>query len=146
MSGSTELLLLRLALIAVIFLFVALVAMSLRGSVEPRRSVRAAGSAGRWRLVVVRPGETGLVRGTEFILAGTMVIGRDGRAGIILADSSVSTRHASVERVSDGWKVTDLGSTNGTLLEGAVVGERGVVARGKERLTVGSVVLQFSSD
>jgi len=145
LTGPTELLVLRLALIGVIFLFVAIVAVSLRGSVVPaQRNVRAA-SGGRARLVLLRSGDTGLPAGTEFVLAGTMTIGRDDRAGIVLADPSVSTRHASVEYVSGGWKVTDLGSTNGTFLNGRAIGEAGAVARGRDRLIVGSVELQFSS-
>lgn len=144
MTGPTELLVLRLALIGVIFLFVAIVALSLRGSVVPSQG-RVRAPAGNARLVLLRPGDTGLAAGTEFVLAGSMTIGRDERAGIVLADPSVSTRHATVAYVSGGWKVTDLGSTNGTFLNGRAVGESGVLARGRDRLVVGSVELQFSS-
>jgi len=147
MTDSSELLLLRLGLIAVIFLFVAVVAVSLRGSVGVApAAARQSGRPRRWRLVVLRPGETGLAPGAEFTLAGTMVIGRDSRAGIMLADASVSTRHANIERVENGWRVTDLGSTNGTFINGRQLGPRGAVVRGKETLTVGNVVLQVSVD
>lgn len=147
-AGPTELLILRLGLIAVMFLFVAIVALTLRGG------LRAASVRGRvqaqpraaWRLVVVAPGDSGLKRGSAFPLAGTMVVGRDPRAGIIIPAASVSTRHASIERVTGGWKVSDLGSTNGTFVDGRVIDGNGALVRGGERLTVGGVELQLSSD
>ena len=145
MSGPTELLVLRLGLIAVIFLFVAVVAASLRGSIVPVRARTGARPAPSWKLVVLTPGESGLRRGTEFALAGTMLIGRDARAGIIIPDGSVSTRHATIERVTGGWRVRDLGSTNGTLVNGRGIPAEGAVLRGDEQISVGGVVLQLSS-
>lgn len=148
MSGSTELMLLRLALIAVIFLFVAVVAVSLRSGLTsvPAGATRRAAPAG-WRLVVVAPGESGLARGTAFTLAGSMLIGRDSRAGIMIPDASVSARHAMVDRDQRSWRVSDLGSTNGTFVEGnRVLGQKSLVLGRGDRLTLGNVVLQLESD
>jgi hypothetical protein len=145
MGGPTELLVLRLGLIAVIFLFVAVVALSLRGSIAPAGIRPAPRAKTQWKLVVVTPGDSGLRRGAEFPLAGSMLIGRDTRAGIVIPDVSVSTRHATIERVTGGWRVTDLGSTNGTLVNGRGVPPEGAILRGAERIAVGGVVLQLSS-
>ena len=147
-AGPTELLVLRLGLIAVMFLFVALVAFTLRGGL---RATSAQGTTRvqprvAWRLVVLAGGDSGLKRGAEFPLAGTMLIGRDARAGIVIPAASVSTRHAAIERVTGGWKVSDLGSTNGTFVDGRGVDGNGALLRGGERLTVGGVELQLSSD
>src|SRR5512139_3250522 len=126
MSGSTELMLLRLALIAVILLFVAVVAVSLRSGLPGVTAAAERRTAPRgWRLVVVAPGESGLARGVAFALAGSMLIGRDARAGIMIPDASVSARHAMVDRDQRSWRVSDLGSTNGTFVEGdRVVGQK----------------------
>lgn len=147
MSGPTELLVLRLAMIGVIFLFVAVVAVSLNGSVG-RRAPAQAGTvrARQARLVVVRAGETGLARGAQFVLAGTMLVGRDGEAGIVLGDGSVSTRHATIERVDGSWVVADLGSTNGTFVDGRQVGRAGATLRPRGQVTFGNVVLQLLVD
>jgi hypothetical protein len=146
MSGSTELLLLRLALIAVIFLFGWGVALSLGRSLSGPSTVRAAvpqQHARGWRLVVLSPGDSGLPVGAEFGLAGAMILGRDGEAGIMIADSSVSGRHATIERVQGGWKLSDLDSTNGTTANGRAVGRNGVLLRGGERVGLGAVVVRI---
>jgi hypothetical protein len=146
-SNDTELLVLRLALIAIIFLFVLGVALMMRagvtvaapGAARPARAPRKTAP----RLVVLVPARTSLAPGDEFDLAGAMSIGRDAGNGIVLADPSVSGRHAAIERTRAGWRVTDLGSTNGTLVDGRAVDGHGVVLQGGERVTLGSVVLRF---
>ncbi len=146
MTGSTELLVLRLALIALVFVFVLAIALTLRSSLAPARPTSAASPARRpsWRLIVVAPGDTGLAPGTEITVAGSMTIGRDPDAGVVLGDPSVSGRHARIERVQGGWQLTDLGSTNGTSANGRPVGPAGVLLRGGERITLGAVVLRLA--
>lgn len=147
MSGETELLLLRLGLIAVLFMFVLAVALALRTGMMPVRAPAATSPARRhgWRLVVVAPGETGLAPGSEFAVAGSMTIGRDATAGIVLGDPSVSARHAAIERVQGGWRLTDLGSTNGTSANGRRVGPSGVVLKGGDKIVLGAVVLRLAA-
>ena len=44
------------------------------------------------------------------------LIGRSPEAAVMLADDSVSRRHAEIFFVDKGWALKDLGSTNGTYL------------------------------
>jgi pSer/pThr/pTyr-binding forkhead associated (FHA) protein len=44
------------------------------------------------------------------------VVGRDPDCDVSLAHSSVSRRHALLEKTTDGWSLRDLGSANGTFL------------------------------
>lgn len=48
-------------------------------------------------------------------------IGRDGGCDLVLADVTVSRRHARLERDGSNWVLQDLGSTNGTRLNGWLV-------------------------
>ena len=45
-------------------------------------------------------------------------IGRADFNDVVIADPSVSTSHAKLQRRDDVWMLTDLGSTNGTFVEG----------------------------
>jgi hypothetical protein len=145
-SDSTELVILRLGLIAVVFLFALVTALTMRSGLRSTAAVSPGRAQVRGpRFVVVSPGETGLSPGAEFSVAGEMSLGRDPGNGIVLGDASVSGVHATLERVRDGWRLTDLGSTNGTMLNGRRVDGRGVLLRGGERVSFGAVVLRFQS-
>jgi len=79
--------------------------------------------------------------GHDMVLAGDrVVVGRLASSGIHLDDSNVSREHAAFVRDGDGWAIEDLGSTNGTSLNGspvtrAVLADGDVVEIGVSRLT-----------
>lgn len=50
-----------------------------------------------------------------------VTVGRLGDCGICLNDVNASREHAAFVREGDGWAIEDLGSTNGTLLNGLPV-------------------------
>jgi pSer/pThr/pTyr-binding forkhead associated (FHA) protein len=68
---------------------------------------------------------TGSLRGRRMPIRVPVVnIGRADFNDIVLAEPSVSTTHAKLQRRDGLWVVSDLGSTNGTFVEGEpVVGE-----------------------
>ncbi|QGV80348.1 FHA domain-containing protein [Streptomyces ficellus] len=88
--------------------------------------------AGAARLHVVAGPDAG---GVHLLHAGQIRIGRSADADVPLDDPDVSRLHCAVT-VSDGGRVTvaDLGSTNGTTLDGSEVGTRPV------RLTPGALL------
>ena len=58
----------------------------------------------------------------DMVLEGDEVlVGRLAECDIRLGDANVSRRHAAFMRVDDGWAIADLGSTNGTRLNGEAV-------------------------
>ena len=71
---------------------------------------------------------------------GVTVIGRSSGCDIVLDDPNVSRRHAEVRRLGEGYSLIDLGSTNGTEVNGQRVGETSlmngdVIGVGTTRLT-----------
>jgi hypothetical protein len=66
------------------------------------------------------------------------VIGRSRDCDLCLSDLSVSRRHAQLVRREDGWILTDLGSHNGTRLNGWLVREPVRLSAG-DRVDFGSV-------
>jgi transcriptional regulator with GAF, ATPase, and Fis domain len=70
--------------------------------------------------------------------------GRDPRAEICLADSSVSREHCRIEATPRGFRVIDLGSRNRTFLNGDPIGEN--VLRDGDILALGDTELRFVDD
>ncbi|VAW09340.1 hypothetical protein MNBD_ACTINO02-709 [hydrothermal vent metagenome] len=66
--------------------------------------------------------ERGLRAGMTYILGdGTTLVGRSDNAGLFLGDVSVSRRHAEFDASEGVLRVTDLGSLNGTYVNGSRV-------------------------
>jgi len=62
---------------------------------------------------------TGPNPGETFDLTGeTMMIGRDVTNDIVVADAEVSRQHARINRTPGGFVLEDLGSTNGSFVNG----------------------------
>lgn len=60
----------------------------------------------------------------------TITLGRSTAASIRVDDVYVSDEHTQIVSTEDGWMVRDLGSTNGTFLNGAKVTQPTLLAHG----------------
>ncbi len=76
------------------------------------------------------------------ILADRLVLGRSRECDIRIGDANASRRHAEVRREDDAYWIVDLGSTNGTELNGRRI-ERSKLSDG-DRITLGSTDVTFS--
>ncbi|MGZ3425987.1 MAG: sigma 54-interacting transcriptional regulator, partial [Polyangia bacterium] len=71
-----------------------------------------------------------------------IVIGSDPDADLVLADDTVSTRHAEVRPTASGWVVRDLGSTNGVVIHEVRVQEA-KLDENTRRLALGESELEW---
>ena len=124
-------LVLRLVLVALLYLFLIVVLRTAFVATRPTAPQRLA-------LRVLEAGASSLQPGEVVDVSAGTTFGRGGRSDVVLADTAVSAEHARVDRVGRRWMVTDLGSTNGTRLNDAVIRGRAPVAEG-DVLTVGTV-------
>ena len=67
---------------------------------------------------------------------GRVLIGRDKTAEVRISDSSISRKHATLERRGSEWVITDNGSANGTFVDDVQVAE--AVLRSGQTLRLGA--------
>jgi len=75
------------------------------------------------------------------VISEQVVLGRSRECDIRVADGNVSRRHAELRKIGDDYWLVDLGSTNGTELNGRPV-RREQVDDG-DRITIGSTEIVF---
>lgn len=129
----------RLAFLALLYLFLARVVRALL--VDLRAAAREPASALGRLIVVESPGgEPGA--GRSFDLDAITSLGRDVNNAIVIDDPFASADHAMLTYRGRSWYIEDLGSTNGTYLNGRVVS--GVAALGYgDELAIGQVRLRL---
>ena len=98
------------------------------------------GAVPEYQLVIV----DGPDEGREFSVSGAAVIGRDPSAGIVLSDTEASRRHATVmiQEGREGLLVEDLGSTNGSFLNGQKIEAGHGMVEG-DKLRIGRTVFEL---
>jgi predicted component of type VI protein secretion system len=90
--------------------------------------------------------ERGIHAGSRRTLAppdSALVIGRGDDAQWVILDEDLSRAHAEFRRSWDGVAVVDLGSKNGTRVDGAKVGNRPVELRDGQAVALGNLVMRF---
>ncbi|MHB8328902.1 MAG: FhaA domain-containing protein [Acidimicrobiales bacterium] len=122
------------------------------GPVEVEVHLDEALRPGRFTVVAnVVEGPDGLPAGSLVLPDGSrvilesepLVIGRLPECAVVLGDPNVSRRHAEVRRQGSEIVVVDLGSTNGTRVNGAPVRER-PLADG-DQIMVGTTAIRFET-
>jgi diguanylate cyclase (GGDEF)-like protein len=83
----------------------------------------------------------GPAAGARVALEREVVIGRDPRCELPIGAADVSRRHARIVPDEDGHKVVDLGSTNGTWVNGQPISSHKLVPG--DRIELGSCVLRY---
>jgi hypothetical protein len=68
-------------------------------------------------------GQTGILNGLRWLINGELTIGREPDCSVVIADRQVSRYHARLTSTPKGLLLEDLGSKNGTYLNGKLVNE-----------------------
>lgn len=130
---------LRLLFLAMLYAFLWMVVRALV------RDLRAAGREPNrelGRLIVVTSPSGEPAKGAVFALDAITSLGRDVNNSIVLEDEFVSAAHAALTYRGRAWYVEDLGSTNGTFVNGSQVDGLSPIAFGDE-IQIGQVRLRL---
>ena len=153
LESDETLLILKGAFLVLLYLFILLIARSatkdLGGAPQESIILGAAQAAELRAQLPVRPAAfrvlegPGLRAGSTITVDSATVVGRDAGSGITLdGDDFASSRHASIEPRADGVWVEDLGSTNGTFVNGERITRRTLVRAG-DAVRIGQTELQL---
>lgn len=126
----------RIGLVALLFLFLTFAATTGVGHVRGRRSK---GGESQGFAVTITEGPRTLVN-TTIPISAAVVIGRAPNSDIVVSDDFVSGSHARLTPVPGGAVLEDLGSTNGTLLNGAPVSAPAQLRSG-DTIRIGTLAL-----
>lgn len=80
--------------------------------------------------------------GKRHTLSESMTLGRGSDNDLSLDLEDVSRQHARLTPEEEGWAVEDMGSTNGTLVNGAIIQERTLLRNG-DLLKVGRAIFKY---
>ena len=130
---------LRLLFLGVLYAFLWMVARALL------RDLRAAArepTVELGRLIVVASPSDEPPVGAAFALDAITSLGRDVNNSIVLEDEFASATHAALTYRGRAWYVEDLGSTNGTFVNGSQIDGLSPIAFGDE-IQIGQIRLRL---
>lgn len=153
LTTDETLLVLKLAFLVLLYGFILLIVRTATKDLggAPQESIvlgaadaaklRAAHGVEPARFVVLEA--PGLRAGSTFEMNGATVVGRDQDSGVRLdGDEFASARHARIDPRPDGVWVEDLGSTNGTFVNGERISSQRLLEPG-DVLRVGETELRL---
>jgi FHA domain len=152
--SELTLFLIRLAYLAILWIFVlsaiSVIRSDMFGARVPEAARAAAAPRGRRQKAPRRRGQPTHVIVVEGSNAGAraeledapILIGRGPDAAIRLDDDYVSTRHARIGSSEDQWFVEDLGSTNGTYVGSSRITQPTTLTLGTQ-VRIGKTVLEL---
>ncbi len=74
--------------------------------------------------------QAGPINSSQWVIEGEMLIGRDASCPITIPDRQISRRHARITQRPEGTFLEDLGSKNGTYLNGNLLSEGRILRDG----------------
>lgn len=125
------------------FLFQVVRVISRELQAAPTVGAREHGSATP-HLTLVDPGQSGLIVGSTYHLQPVTTIGRSSDNSLPLTDAFLSGHHARLVQTNGRWYLADLGSTNGTFLNGRQVGREALLANHGDLIQLGRIKLRLS--
>ena len=126
----------RILLIALLYLFLYAAMRSGIGLVRGQRR-----DAAIWAIDVEK--DSKLLRGLHVDILGPVVVGRSPSSDVVVDEPFVSATHARFTLQGPALVLEDLGSTNGTLVNGHLIGQP-VTLRDTDEVQIGDTIMRVS--
>ncbi|MBR3328523.1 MAG: FHA domain-containing protein [Atopobiaceae bacterium] len=126
----------RILLIALLYLFLYAAMRSGIGLVRGQRR-----DAAIWAIDVEKGSK--LLRGLHVDILGPVVVGRSPSSDVVVDEPFVSATHARFTLQGPALVLEDLGSTNGTLVNGHLIGQP-VTLRDTDEVQIGDTIMRVS--
>ncbi|MEF2560662.1 MAG: FHA domain-containing protein [Eggerthellaceae bacterium] len=124
----------RLLFVALLYLFLFAIMKTGIGLVRGQRKQEQV-----WTVAIEKgPKE---LRGVQIAVRGPIIVGRSPGSDIVIGADYVSSRHARFVLMGQNLFVEDLGSTNGTAVNGNYISDPAALHNG-DRVTVGDVTMR----
>jgi pSer/pThr/pTyr-binding forkhead associated (FHA) protein len=140
---------LRYLFLALLFAFVFAVARSVYREMEPaprpgaeKAAAKKAKAKAKGKASLVIPSPAGRRRQAGWELGEEMIIGRSPECGISLDDEFASNLHAKIYQLEGRFYIEDLGSTNGTYVNGRRINYP-TELRGGDNIKIGRTAMEF---
>ena len=95
-------------------------------------------------MTVVDAAQSSVPVGTVFSLQSNTSIGRVEGNTVVIPDAFVSSRHARLAQTNGRWYLTDLGSTNGTFVNGQRLGQNAELVKDGDIIQFGRIRLRLN--
>ena len=86
---------------------------------------------------------TGVSRSKTYVLGSKDTIGRGGRSTVVVMDPHMSEEHAQIQLTEEGFKISDMGSTNGIKINNVAVREQHLLDN--DAVALGKTVFRFKT-
>lgn len=78
------------------------------------------------------------------LIGDLAIVGRQSNCQVVIDDNNVSRQHAEIRHTTDGWVVSDRGSTNGSKVNGEKLVAARLLVNG-DSIAFGSTLVQFEN-
>ena len=132
---------LRYAFVGLMYVFLVLVVRAIYRDIKrPEAAPRARRKKKEQPQLVVITADRNV--GARYMLTEDISIGRAANSSVIIDDTYASQQHARVFAQNDSYRVEDLGSTNGTYVNGRKISYP-LELRVGDRIKIGKTVFEF---
>lgn len=133
----------RYVIIAIIYVIIFFALRIMYKDVKGASKVKAPKRRKKLGLEVVQTGGNENIKvGSVYLMQGDFTIGRKPNNSLIISDPFVSGNHAKITFKNDEYILEDLGSTNGTILNGKLLQENAYLTIDDE-IKIGELIFKI---